>query len=453
MPRALQNVMRTRGPFFGLDEKTDETILGPEYATDLNNVLLDKGRIEPRPGFKAILPLPATMNLPGGTSETTFITQMQVINGRRSGGGTTPEAYIVVVTRHGIWLLRSTNFPNQTVRQHLSEAGGVTLSNNDLWLRGSIVPFKDQMYFIFERPGRNYASTTPDANSDLIIRPVGIEAPTYAEWTLEPKSTDNPLPENMVPPWDSAFPEGTYDFRITWYDKDNDVESNATFVRRVVGNTGQVFADQRIILKVVEQARTPRATPATHVRIYAKIEELAFDNSDSDLQHGGSVTYRLIEEMAISSSDVRDSAPPSHFDANDFDAWDLYLDRDSLKIGEPHGSDPALSVAGDGPFSPTRNGVPPQANTAVVYSDSMVYASVESDSYGSILFSEAGRPEHVSPIDVITFEDAGREKTTGLFVYQGRLIIFKQNSIYIVAGVLTRKSNTNVALGQSTPAP
>lgn len=441
--------MRTRGPFFGLEEKRDETMLGPEYATAMNNVLLHRGRIEPRPGFKRIRSL---------ENSNEVVKQMRVVSSAQPNidpevvSGTPSRPIVVAITSDGIGFHRQGD-------SLYNEASGVGIqSDNVNSSRGTITVFRDQIYFILERQGGSFASKIPTHEDGMFLRRLGLKPPTGAD-IIQGQLPGNDFPEDLTmpsgPDWRSGFPKGQYQFRVTFYDKVNNVESNAIDVGVTDDSLGVDVSDGvvnvSVLLRLIMFLRDPQhaaGNAGLYARIYARIIQLASDHSNPDLAHGGSVTFLLVEEL-----ELKHSGQVVSNGSGEDGGWNLYLDRRSLQIGEPYGSDPALSIKGDGPFSPTRNGVPPASNTAVVFSDSMVYASILVGSYGSILFSEEAHPEHVSPIDVINFDDAGREKTTALFVYQGRLIVFKQNSIYIVAGVLTRKSNANVALGQFAPAP
>lgn len=416
MPRSPGNTLRVRGPFLGLDEKTDPTILGPQYATSLSNVLLDRGKIEPRGGLKRARTL----------SGDPLPRVRQLVHVAVGSDGT--ANVVISVTDRGI---------------HVS--GGPVVSNGadngmfvqGLLTRGSIVPFFQHVYFMFGG-GRARGSLRiwhrGGTNYELDFNDIGIAKPSEVVQSTEPLDTNLSL---------LGWPIGTFKFALSLARIDEEGTLMAESNREIADLAGEeeleVAADEQVLLGV----RVPGGVSLdawNHFKLYVKT--LAFP---AGVDFAEETTYRL---AAIIS---RDSPFVTSFEPEERTRFEIRLTEGAAAglglsellspvVGAP------LSTVANGPFAPTQNGQPPAARIATAYQDMMMYASVERGTKGLLFYSEPNNPNHVAGTDFIGFGDRVSTDLSALVVYQGRLIVFKETEIHVVAGTILRRTNADAAL-------
>lgn len=424
MSRQLENVLRAKGPFYGLNEKIDETILGKRYARSLSNVLLFRKKIQPRHGIKKVFENVYPEGFPSDVAALQGYVFIPESTGPDRALATLPLTAIVVIygQRIDVVLIDPERTPSPVFEK------GLSLNGFNISGRGTIIQFNRTIVYAFE-PNRPYVHRSALTSFDD-FHPAGLEPPSGVNGEVFP------VPIGGIP-----MPKGVYRFSVSYYNSATRTESNVT---QVSGGGEFVRADQETLQNVFVFSgsdwmlfKFPNQHPkgATHVRVYAEILELDLDPTAEFI--GPSPKKRLVEELPISTS-PGDTLPRE------------VLMR-ILKIQPIATPETTLSTKDSGPFEPTLNGTPPISSAAVVYNDMVLYGSVETGSYGAILYSEPGQAEHVHPLDSIAFEDAGTQKITAMVVYQGRVIIFKQNAIYVLAGTINRQTNNAAANAEPRP--
>lgn len=417
-------------PFLGLAENLDESLLKPGHAVACENVMVNRGTIESRKVLENILkPLDYAANPdPAGDNNRwprdDLIRQIGIFRGRGE------RVEIVAMTNMGprVGPVAGTDAtelrdPTTVGSQH------PYFPSDDDETSGVIVPHTDGFYFIF---GRMYAGALfSGINRFLWFNPESQEQNDYIGPYL--------LGLDLLPELNAfltgeeneftggPFPSGTYAFAFTRYNSKRGIESNG---RILASGQEYVVADQWLKFGFAENpslATQQADRPHDKIRIYVKHIAIA-----DDATAGGEEQYRFVGEAGVDEV---------------VEEWVGEQLRYFLTLGANHYSS-TLSVSGEGPFMPVRNGLPPSSNTACMYQGMMVYASIDPDTRGAIFWSEEGQPEHVAADDFYGFPDQGRELTRALVIYQGRLIAFKESAIYVITGVLPRRTNRQATLGE-----
>ena len=420
MPRSPGNTLRVRGPFLGLDEKTDPTILGPQYATSLNNVLLDRGKIEPRGGLKEARNL--VVETPPGEPDPLAPQVLQLANVALQSDQTANA--VVSVTDQGIYLSDARTVPNVVDNSDFRP---------DLSARGSIVPFLDHVYFMWGSEWGHRGSLRIKFEGGQTytydFRDIGIPAPIEISNVVKTIEQPEP-PEDPIPGW----PAGSFELAISLARIDDDgvtlVESNRTIDPAGAAHN-LVWQQIRLTVKM----SLPDSGAWNSFKLYVKT--LAFPEVADFAEES---TFRLAAVIRRDAAFVTEVTAGVEYEIVLREAQFVGL---GLRDEEP---DIVLSTTKNGPFAPTRNGQPPAARIATAYQDMMMYASVERGTKGLLFYSQPGNPNHVAGLDFLSFGDRVSTNITALVVYQGRLIIFKGAEIYVLAGTIQRESNAHAAL-------
>ena len=415
---SLKKTFPVEAPFLGLDEKQDPSALAPNRPRLLKNMLVHRKRMEMRPGFA---PFDPPSKGEGSDPVPWQIQQVQVGKGDEQAWGqfiVTGDAEKCSIFAGG------QGFGNAIA---LPETIGIET-------RGSIVVSDPYVYFLLPGASRPYRLRI-DALGHTTAELVGIEPPTQAPAPAELSSIDST----------DGLPLGVYAVGISLYDSEADAESNGTLI-----NQGTYFhveepgiAGRVPILGIYfSPAKGGWPDAVTHVRVYMKIEEWADD--PNGVYAGAEVGFRLVAEFA--KADVRD------VNIHGGTYAEVVLKASVLRI-DPAGAEPPLGHRLAGPFLPTRNAPPPKSRYAVPYQNRMLWASEDQETAGLYYPSMLDHPGSVSPDDYIGMPDGSRARCTGMIEYQGRVIIFTELGIYVLAGSIVTKTNKNAALGDDTPDP
>jgi len=392
-------ILRVKGPFYGLNERADETLLGPRYAVDLNNVLLDNGAIRLRPGFSRI----------NQTSDSLIQIQAFVLEENIQ-----EQSAVVGLSSEKAHVWRGPSTSTEAGMPYtLSHAASMSLLLDRIVIASIDYPLP----VVWDLIGAVGEGTyTP--------RPAGLNAPQPSgePWFVAKKIQPDQV--HLLP-----VPKGTYRFALSFYKETRygiiessahiDTEDINTYVDPVIGAfDGYVEAT----------CAAADFALADGVRLYA------LHVLDEGAEETGEATYRLVADVKRTREE--------HFTIL---GSVLYIDFDGSVW------DDSLSTDARGPHAPTRNGRPPRSNVVCLYNDMMLYSSVEDGHVGDIYFSQIGEPEHVAATDFFRVPDDTWGRTTAMVVYQGRLIIFKERAIYVLSGQINRRTNSDVALGNPSP--
>ncbi len=432
MIRTLENVLRVKGPFLGVNEKATTEILPPEYAESMLNVLVHRGMIEVRPGAERIL------SFAPGNNAFYRVAHIQPIPTRIDGGDVEGDVLVVGSSNSESSHIFVNNRNVAPGDPELYDLGAfATIAHGS---RGAVVPHLRAIYVVFGAAGKVgvvYTGTRQATYGPPMD--AGIAPPA----SVEVGSVSN---ADVPSPFSSGlqFPLGVYEFACSFYDSETGTESNAQMatISGLPESTVLTFdlADRALRIDVTPPAAFANAR-VKQVRVYAKITTLQADVDG--VESGAEEAFRLVGQYDFETrNDI--SVPPPTPTANTY-----YLGEDGMRVlpfAEP------LSIRGTGPYAPTRNGIPPLSNTAIVFSDRVLYASATDDNPGAIYYSDRESGEHVAADDFILFPDSGTDLISGWALFQGRLIVFKSSAIYVLTGTIARQSNDKAALGELAPA-
>ena len=235
--------------------------------------------------------------------------------------------------------------------------------------------------------------------------PIGLHPPTVSTPTTPSAEADFSF--EIVPFYAHAVGEGYWEYGITWYDPVHNVESNP-FIYAT-----QLAADDSVVIR----KRNPAPPSRAHIRfrVYRRLAT-AGEEGIGFLVHTG-VTA--------------DANAPSA----------TFVDR----VDDPTSLE-AMGTEQDGPYVPSRNGVPPPSRLACWYKNRMFYVDYEDGS--KLWFSEDGTPDHVADDNYLIVGGDPEDQITGLIEHSGQLVIIKLHSIHIVSGAISFHTNETVARGE-----
>jgi len=424
MPRTLENLLTVRAPWLGVNQRMADEELPPNRPSSMRNMWIHRHRLEARPGYSKVVPA-ALPDIQGGPSQFDDNTPLpwqikQVLVGERDD----PRATIfAVVGEYNLW-------PDLLYLKGNGQWGAIGFPiGAPMVSRGSFVQFYPWIFALFPDSFPNLVGNISNPNSIALagLRTAGMD--TLVGATVAAIEPSPSLPTG------SRFPRGVYSFALSAYRSDEGLESNGTTVGTTVDTSA---ASSNLAIRFTFQQAT--FVPATHIRIYMKIESLVADENGEFA--GGEEAYRLVGELPI-----------SRIEGSGTQARTLTIDGLDVSFGLPAQPQPAFSVRGIGPFMPTANGKPPRSRYALPYENKMLWFSAEEDTGGLIFPSQDGFPEYVHPDDFIELPDAIRGDVTGAIVYQGRAVILTDRSIFVLAGTIELLSNDERALGVAAPFP
>lgn len=256
----------------------------------------------------------------------------------------------------------------------------------------------------------------------------GLDRPTdLAFFTDGSAAPDKAVAYSIVPlnvgtdPHQAGLPAGhRIQVGFTFYNAELDIESNYWAVPDSTGPNGELVhtigpaqTNHVWVLRVILQpGRFPPNFESTHVRVYVK-------DLDSDNR------YILLGTISGTGDDL------PQFDSA--------------------GNRVIEGTAETGPFAPTKNGVPDDVTVMVEYKGRMFFGRKDPLNRNRLFYSAIGRPDHCSASDFERQDDAGGE-INGLGVFGDQLATLKEESIWILSGVIVTTTNATIATG-AEPLP
>jgi hypothetical protein len=370
------------GPYYGLNTRDQPRNLGPQWCVDARNVLLSEGRIQPAWPLTPWQALDVTATTPG--------TPMSIYAWESPAAGVVVlyksiEGLLIAVKPDGSWVELA-----QMIRARPA----------------SFVPVHDRLFVM---DGGEHVYTT-DGTADGTYR-AGIPAPLVSDDNFEPVDALDDDPYLAI---------GWYEWAISYYDEDRDVESNvsdASIARAI----NEVEGEKRMRIAVPD---APGEYRATHVRLYRRSVTVTLNTVTSR----GPLVLQSMFRI------------PRQY------------------IYDPIGTRTAHNVLGDaviGPFGPTKNGVPKFASLGHWYKDRLFLNDTSGRDYAHtdiLRYSALGRPDHVDPDDNEPLQGDAEQGITGMGVVGGQLVIGKPVSIWVLSGSILAHTNATVATGATLPA-
>jgi hypothetical protein len=391
------------GPFLGLNTTLKPRELGPAWAVDAQNVILGDGRVRPAWPF----------GLWGGENPEAAWPPMRWVEGHHpSHVGNAIHWHSPVVGEIFVYQVWAVSEDGQTY------APGYYAVHPDgrvvhliSWAPASgpacYVPAYGRLY-IYD--GSSFPIRTDGTPENTVF--TGMPAPVLG--TYEGYLGDTPSADAILEP-------GDYEYAVTWYDQADDVESNPLNLGRFTVRSLQ--EEYRFVVSDLGNAGA--GWHSTHLRLYRRDH------------HVGNPYFLL-----------RWTRPRT-----DIGSTRLYFDPYGFR-GTPT---PPEGDEVNGPFAPSKNGLPPAATVACLYKDRMFtnyehIASARSDVRNDYLYYSAfGHPDHVDPDD---FEVLGGDAQTGVYgmgEVGHQLVLIKPKSIWLLSGTIGGSTNATIATGAKAP--
>jgi hypothetical protein len=369
--------LKADAPFKGLNTLLDPSKLGPTEAAVALNVNLDKGTIKKRAGFTNVYNMSATTKKILGIHDF-----------RRDDEGKIVE--VNHIFKYGAKLFRSINAATP-VELQLSSSDAF---ENEIDI-ASFVTHEDKAFFV------DNGDTETSADDAGYIR-VTDGLTVHSAIIARPTAPD--VSGMGLAGVTNAVMEGRYNYKFTWYSEAWDIESGASdpLPSTVNSATGHVEHEGSISCRpgsgvVIEDIPEVNSADSrvSHVRIYRK-------NLDGHALWHKVAQFTLAEAVAMNDATPAgfvDSLPDSDLNSQDIAPFSLDIKFPiPLRLIEEHNNQ--IFASGD---------------------DTVLY------------FSNAFTPLSLTDNIVVGGEsEAG--KITGLVSWKGKLIIFKQHSIWEMTG-------------------
>lgn len=233
------------------------------------------------------------------------------------------------------------------------------------------------------------------------VRKVGLTVPTTEHVTAALVNTGGSVNADVS-------------YKITYYDEPTLVESNGlltdefaasnpnavrfNFARGVIAALGETF---------------------THVRIYRRNHTL------------NQIAWRLIAHLP------RETLPLTVDDNAPGDTVEAEL------------AGITLSSPTDGPFAPSRNGIPSHASCGCVYRKRLLVNDTRNP--GIVRYSAVGEPDHFDPVDQIDVSGDQFEYVSALISIGDQVFAGKRRNIWGISGEIAGASNLTNAQGDTPP--
>ena len=416
------------GPFLGLNDTVSSRELPPAFSTVAHNVLLHEGRIRPRAPWRQI-------------------------------GATLPSGHRVLSIFH--WHVRERD--RQPLVFVKSSNHGSNLGAGKLWqidtagatgqdptaqdLVQGMSPWPAQFLVVGKTlyvidGGEKMARVTLDP---IVGTRLGILPPTRATAQYDPNIDKSRMAGgNVAFGWD--FPDdidsskwlgtslngvqatlvGNFSYAVTFRDPKNGRESNPVYSETAVFPNNQ-FVKIRMNEKSIggSSNRAPADAGIGEFRVYRR-------NNSPQVSF-----YRLVADWRTTGKGTPfgdgDNFQPDPFnDSQTF--FDNLADEDIL-----------VSNVNQGPFAPSRNGIPPAARCAAFYNDRMFYGPV--DQPGKVFYSETGQPDHVDGGAFLDVTGDQSDDINGMLAVGSQLFIGKARGIHIHSGFIIAETNDSRAHG------
>ena len=403
------DVLPIKAPFWGLNDVADR-LTDSRYARVATNVFLHEDVLRPRDGFSILTYF---------GEESTQVTSLDCIQQMFYSTivyetTTVPVLFFIMDTGAVGYMFYNGGWITPTTSHNALPSFNEGVINSTIG-RWNVNAALGRIVFCSKKANKTYICPQPTGWAPRITSSGlnGAIASAYGELV----DTNNTL----------ALQQGKYHFAYTVYDSVTGTESN--YKKLEVGG----FPDDALVdilgdkaLRVTVSNAFPKRV--SHMRLYAQIDEL--QNDPNAVEAGGEddTIYRLIGEGVVYRGSLQVT----------------FNDRNTPIIGEG-----ALSTRSSGPFAPTLNGNPPASTCSATYENITFYAGKD----GKLYYSEPGNPEHVSPLDFLVLPSSLSTEISYMLEYKGRLIIFTQGEIFVLAGLVSRRSNAEAALGLPSPTP
>ncbi len=458
--RNLATVMRTQGPFQGVDLSRDPRELGPMYAQVAHNVHCAHGAIERRPGISLVAngELPAEPEViyhhSSATGDVATEWYAAAVYNLQAPPDTKPHWQIYTLRANDtVWLLRYTQTVDMTTQRDLrpnfyrisKEYVLVTMPGEQcfgLGETGSIFPL----------------GTSVDAEIDdlVALEAVSQTAPTsdvLSRWAIPPDFTDDVWAYYWVsflswhPP---GFPHPAHPVFGS--------ESNAIGPFKV--NIGTLITSFPLTWVGLDLAGVVPYAPygTTHIRLFRNMYVPTNDGTGDGIIEGYGTTAKQVLVKTLASGEfpwqgdpyeeayagVYYDIPLGYLSAGLSFVWDGSSQEDMIPERVP----------------PTRNARPPRGvMLTALHQSKMFYARVPEISSVSdtsrkgedvLWYSAELEYWHVAELNAIKVGEDGRP-ITGLMTYFGNLLIFKEDEVWMLRGSLDVATNVTDAHGDPDP--
>lgn len=404
------------GPFNGLNTTHSPRELPPRYAAQARNVLYAEGQVRPRAPFVDYLTDLAAVGrfenlLPANPSREIIslfhfspdipgIQRVLAIKTRDATDREGPTGEIwVIITPSG----EGPQFYTARMQQL---ASGLNTFPMCFATMNDMVYAADGGEYVYRLCG----------NRQLKLERAGLPNPRmpWVEMNGLPKVADETRP--------AGLPAREYQFKITWYNEDLDIESN--------GSEGQVqdatiydgdpdtgaagFRIYRSSRSYTDPYEPPELRGITHWRIYVR------DNTRKD------IGYYMVVQLSL-------------------DETEFYYTGETI----PQGS------VEDGPWAPSKNYPPDGMRFSILFPfrGRMFFGRHVGPDAEQLFYSEAGHPDHVDPDDYVLVPNDGKGGGIhGLAEIAGQLAICRKRAVHLLAGDIVGTTNETIATGAAPPA-
>ncbi len=459
--RNLATVLRTEGPFQGVDLSRDPRKLGPMYAQVAHNVHCAHGAIERRPGISLVAngALPAEPEViyhhssPTGDVATEWYAAA-VFNPSAPPDDKPHWEIYTLRADDTVWLIRYTQSVDMTDQRDLRPNFYRASKNYVLVTMPGEQCFGLSEYGPIIPGGAFYGGSLDDLG-------VSHHTTIYAGTT---SSSHLYFPKTEA---DSYFTDAFYVYY--WF----------TFAR-FAGQLGQLWpfiwetnaigpvkfwlgalgsGKRSWIAFTLADLTSLKPDGATHLRVYRQFYVPTVDGSGDDAVEPYSPTRRQVYIMPLDT--LQDDPETWAYDPDVVPSYGYYDIPLTILDGTRYlwdgcGDEWILNES----VAPTRNAPPPPGTMlTAIHQNKMFYARVphlssvpgtSAKGEDSLWYSAESEYFHVAEINVMKVGDDGRP-ITGLMTYFGNLLIFKEDEVWVLRGSLDVATNVTDAMGDAPP--
>ena len=455
MSRSLATVMRTQGPFQGVDLSRDSRDLGPMYAQMAHNVHCAHGAIERRPGISLV----ADDQLPA---------EPEVIYHHSSAtGDAAKEWFAAAVFVGGFWKIYTLRADDTVWNNRYTGTVDMT-AQRDLrpnFYRVSkdfvLVTVPGEQCFGMSEygdiiPGGAFFGGSFDDLGIAFLSSLAAHSESSGSRLIIPKTQDNTVfvdPIHVYYWFTFARFAGLAGqlWPFVW-------ETNA--IGPAVEVLGGLASGRRSWLRF-ETADIMAIKPdgATHMRVYRQFYVPSNDGTGDGALEPYSPTRRQVYLMPLDSLQTDPEGwaydPEAEISYGYYDIPLTILDG-SRVLWDGCGDEWILNES----VAPTRNAPPPPGTMlTAIHQNKMFYARVPfissvpgtlAKGEDSLWYSAEGEYFHVAEENIMKVGEDGRP-ITGLMTYFGQLLIFKEDEVWALRGSLDVATNASDALGSEPP--
>jgi len=391
-----------KGPFLGLNDTLDVSRVGMSYARKARNVILSEQSVRPRAPWDAANAFIGDFEEIVGLYEWTppalltagVAAASQILSKHGSAG-------IVGAGTQGGRLRYSNHvIQNEGAPTHITQQiGSSILSQNP----ASFVRYEKFVYVVDGSSGDIFK--TDGINLFL----AGIYPPVGETLTSASPTSGAGIEIHFHNPGHAA-PKAQVSYRATFYDSVNGVESNAYETPIFRKGDGDIITINLLPYGI----SLPADRGIDRVRIYRRNHTL------------GEVGWRLILDLPAVAAAVQDNVDTSTIALEDADLQ-------------------GISTLENGPFAPSKNGVPINAVVATIWKERMFYYRF--DKPGKLFYSAIGKPDHCDANDFLKVSGDQDDKIRGLMGFGGTLVAGKRKGFRAITGEILGETNETIATG------